>query len=289
VFRRHWCTLPAEFVDLGGVDVCDRYFDRFLRACVVALCNVFILAIAIAWTVAARADQETISISFNSDWPPYSFGVGPDVDGILPKLMRAIIEGEMGMRLVVNGNPWTRAQSKVKNGDLDALVTVATKARLNYTVASESTVFKLQMRPVIKVDGPLAEKFNHPITVDDLRTLQVCDLLANGWSKQYFATHQIPYMIANNAEDCLRLISVGRADVIIQPAEVALVLIRKLGMQGEIAPAQIPIAEMDFKLLLSKKVQLPANFMPRFDATMARMRADGSLPTLIQHLAEIDH
>lgn len=237
----------------------------------------------------AHSEHESISLSFNSDWPPYSHGIGAAVDGILPKLLQTIIEGEMGIPVKAYGSPWTRAQTQVRNGNLDALVTAVTKDRMTYTEASKSVVFNLQMRPIVKIGSDLHQRLDQSFSIDDLKSLRVCDILANGWAQRFFSDNDIDHFVANTASECLRLIRADRADVMIQPAEVAMALIREMGLEGDITPARAPLAEMNFKLLLSKHSNLPDNFMIRFDETMDRMRADGSLDQLVQKLSAMDH
>ena len=49
--------------------------------------------------------SETIKLSYNSEWAPYSLGLGPSVGGVLPELLREIIEKRMGISVYQNGGP----------------------------------------------------------------------------------------------------------------------------------------------------------------------------------------
>jgi|TARA_B100002003_G_scaffold123387_1_gene113940 hypothetical protein len=59
-------------------------------------------------TGSLSAGAEPIKLAYNSDWLPYSFSVGKSVAGILPDVMREIIEKRMGQRIVQTGSPWKR-------------------------------------------------------------------------------------------------------------------------------------------------------------------------------------
>ncbi len=255
-----------------------KFFDTGLRPWYLLLASV----LAYATPVGVRAQE--ISISYNSDWPPYSHGLRGEVAGILPRLLDELIGMRLGYAVRHNGAPWKRAQRLVEQGKLDAFVTVPTTARLKYAKRSASIVYSMEMLASVKRFGEAHKKLGAKPTIDTVRTMRVCDLLGNGWAEQFYAKHKVEYFKASNAADCLRLISRGRADVIIQPAAVAVAEIMAAGLKDKIATLPTAYGALKFALLVSAKYEGADELLARFDELVERMRSDGSYGRLIANL-----
>ena len=100
------------------------------------------------------AGAEPIKLAYNSDWLPYSFSVGKSVAGILPDVMREIIEKRMSQRIVQTGSPWKRVQLQDKKGLADAFVTVPTMTRLTYALSKKILSIRLRCAPLSKKTAP---------------------------------------------------------------------------------------------------------------------------------------
>lgn len=107
----------------------------------VCLMSAAVLLIALGPTT-ARA--ESIKLSYNSDWPPYSFGIGNKVRGIFPDLMREIIESRMGQKVEQSGTAWKRVQLMAEKGLVDAFVTLPTEKRKNMLIHRKVLFIRLK-------------------------------------------------------------------------------------------------------------------------------------------------
>jgi len=255
-----------------------KFFNAGLRPWFLLLT----LASACVAPVGVRAQE--ISISYNSDWPPYSHGLRGEVAGILPRLLDELVGKRLGYTVRHNGAPWKRAQRLVEQGKLDAFVTVPTPARLKFSKRSASIVYRMEMLASVKRFSEAHKKLGANQTIDTVRTMRVCDLLGNGWAEQFYAKHNVDYFKAANAADCLRLISRGRADVIIQPAAVAVAEIKAAGLKDKIAILPTAYGALKFTLLVSSKFEGADALLTRFDELVERMRGDGSYGRLIANL-----
>ncbi|MBT3916911.1 MAG: transporter substrate-binding domain-containing protein [Rhodospirillaceae bacterium] len=227
---------------------------------------------------------EPVKLSYNSDWPPYSSGVGKSVAGILPNVMREIIEKRMGFRVLQTGSPWKRVQLQVKKGLSDAFVTVPTKTRLDYAYSSNNIVYSLEMRAIVKKDSTAHDSLKNDPGIQTFNKLRVCDILGNGFAKNFYGKHKIDYMTASNVQACLRMENIGRADVLIQPMATATSAIKSFGLEKVLITLPKIYAQMDFTLLLSKKSNLGAGFIKKFDAALTQMKKDGSYNELLLRL-----
>ena len=255
-----------EFLDLAG---------KGLLAVVLTM-----IAVAVQAPVAAQ----TIVMSYNSDWPPYSSGAGPRVEGILPALMTEILANRMGLTVRNVGYPWKRVQSSVKAGQVDAMVTVPTDPRLAYTHRSRNIVYSLNMVLAVPVGSASFQALRASPTAATLKRFTPCDILGNGWGKRFFASNDIKPVIATKVVSCLRMVAKGRVDASLQAEAVLRRAIPSAGLEREISIIPDPLGAMDFTLLVSKKSQLKSDFLQRFDTLLDNMKSDGSYDTLVAGL-----
>ncbi|MGB0696634.1 MAG: substrate-binding periplasmic protein [Rhodospirillaceae bacterium] len=236
-----------------------------------------------------QTQAQDLSLAYNSAWPPFSEGRGAEVGGILPGLLNEILETRMGLSVVNEGVPWAQAQAFVRRGSVDVMVTVPTEKRLAYSRASSETVFTLTMRPTVRRGSAAHDQLGSAPVVETLRGLAVCDISGNGWAETFYAANDILYSTASDVPECLERIAADQADVIVQPPEVVVNLLRDMDPTVAETLVTLPgtFAEMEFKLLLSQKSDKGEAFLAEFDATVAAMRADGSYDTVLQGLSGV--
>lgn len=232
------------------------------------------------------AESKAFKLTYNADWPPYSSGPAEQVDGILPALLRTIIESNLGMPVVSVGAPWKRAQHMVQEGTADGMVTVPTKERLLHSIRSKNIVYKLEMKPAVRNGSAAHYKLSANPTVETLRSLNVCDILGNGWAARFFHENAIKYQTVANVATCLNMVEKGRMDVVIQPAASIASEIKMAGHKDRLTVLPITFGQMDFTLLVSKKSSHGAKFVEQFDATLARMKENGTYDAEIEKLME---
>lgn len=162
-----------------------------------------IATIVLVFSCMPVAAADNVRIAYNASWPPFSYGSGADVTGILPGLMTAILEDRMGLSLKNSGTSWAQAQAFVKRGRVDAMVTVATDERLTYSAANQEVVFTLTMRPTVKQGSAVAKAFETEPTIETLRTVSVCDIVGNGWAENFYKTNDVIYVVEKQVSDCL--------------------------------------------------------------------------------------
>ena len=245
--------------------------------------------LTLAWILAAAlpvatATAQELSLSYNSEWPPYSSGTGANVQGVLPALLDELLGARLGLELRHNGAPWKRAQRLVQQGSLDAFVTLPTESRLAFAKSSNSTVYSLEMLAIVKRGSRAETELTKRPAVESVSKLRVCDILGNGWAEQFYARNKVKFRTAKNVETCLRMIARGRMDVMIQPAAVAASQIKKAGLSDQIVVLPKAYDAMRFTLLLSKSFANADQLLSRFDALIFSMRQDGSYDELISRL-----
>ncbi|NQW00825.1 MAG: transporter substrate-binding domain-containing protein [Rhodospirillales bacterium] len=230
------------------------------------------------------AHAETLKIGYSPDWGPYSVVQGKATVGILPALLDEIITRRLGVPLEHVGLPWKRAQSMVKAGSLDALLTYPSATRLQYAERSGQVVYNLEYRAFVRKGSKAATALAANPDVETLKKYCGCVVFGNDWGKTFYATHKIPYQDAVDVKNCLRLLSRDRVDFLIQATAVGLENIRQMDLQEVIVPMPRIYGQVPFVLLISKKSAFSYAFMAKFDAVVKKMTDDGSLQALVHEL-----
>lgn len=228
--------------------------------------------------------EDVIRISYNSDWPPYSYGVGDEVKGVLPDLMTALFEDRLGMKVEHGGFPWVRAQEVVKVGQFDAMVTFPSAKRLEYAYRSENIVYNLRQRPVVQ-KGSVAEKqlLANP-EVAELGNHRICSMIGDGWSHSFYKKHNIPFKTAKDTQACLRLVANGRMDVFLHMEAATQHNMRLSETTDLLTHLPNVMGNLPFTLLVSKKKADAQKIIAEFDDLVNVMRANNAYERLISDL-----
>lgn len=191
----------------------------------------------------------------------------------------------MGHTVINNGKAWKRAQEEVWKGHADLLITSVTPERAQYSYQSRQPVFTLSFRPFTKVNSPAAKALQTTQDISTLSQFRFCDVHGNQWGEQFYAKHNINFHVTRSFEACLRLLTVGRTDIVIHSDHILSEVIKNNGWQDQIKPHPQVMAESPkFYLLLSKKSKHNRALLAEFDLTVERMRHDGSYHHLLRKL-----
>ncbi len=228
--------------------------------------------------------QDTIRISYNSDWPPYSFGVGENVQGVLPDLMKILFEDHLGVKVIHGGFPWKRAQEVVRTGVFDAMVTYPSAKRLEYAHSSENVVYHLRQRPIVKKGSKAESKLTANPAVGELGNHKVCVMIGDGWSHSFYQKHNISFRTAKDTQGCLRLVANGRLDVFLHMEAAANHNMRLSETTDKLTHLPVVLGDLPFTLLVSKKTPDAQKLIRRFDALVGQKIEDGYYDDMVSGL-----
>jgi len=237
----------------------------------------------LSWSSTGNADE--FKITYNADWPPYSSGSMEKVRGILPDLLDEIIGNRMGYAVRHGGFPWKRAQAQIESGAWDGIVTYPSGNRLTYTHSSKNIVYTLKQRPVVLKNSNAERTLSNNPNVEQLKSMRVCMMIGDGWSKHFYETNNIPFISATDTQACLRMVARGRTDVFLHTEAAVNMNAREANLGDELTHLSDIFGTMNFTMLLSKKSRYAnTNFIERFDGILETMISDGSLESLIASL-----
>ena len=213
-----------------------------------------------------------LRMAYFETYSPLSFR--PDGAALRGILTDAIgeVASRMGMAVENTGYPWARAQLLVKNGEQDAICTIATPDRLEYAVAASEPVVSAPRRVFARADCPLLPKLRQARTLDELRALNpvVVSYAGNGWAKTNLeGSFRIESGI--NFETALKMLVARRGDVMIDNALTMQYSLQRTDGAADVVMLPADLEVSHFQLLLSKKSQHLA-MLPGFDVAMRQFK-----------------
>ena len=128
--------------------------------------------------------------------------------------------------------------------------------------------------------NPRSEELRAVRHVEELKGFRIGHYTGSGWAKANLAdmdVHWVPEM-----ESVLAMVAGNRVDVF---ADVTLSVrhyVKRMGLSETVEELPTPIDSMDFKLFVGKLSPF-RDILPEFDATMRRMREDGTLDAIHQN------
>ena len=235
----------------------------------------------------ANEIKRTIKIGYANEWAPISVGDGKNIKGILPDLMDEIIDKNIGITVEHIGLPWGRAQALVESGDIDGFITTPTKARLQYAIRSKENVIYIPFQAFVKKNSVTETKFKLSSSLNELKNLNYCDVLGNGWAQSFYNKHNIKFDQVPSIDNCVKMMIAGRSDVIIHASPVVQLFIKKLAVDGKVSIVSSPYPDSpSFPLLLSKKSSFKQDFLNKFDDAVSKMKGDQIYTSLLNRLTD---
>ncbi|MDC0335589.1 transporter substrate-binding domain-containing protein [Pseudodesulfovibrio sp.] len=200
--------------------------------------------------------------------------------GIFVDYLNEILGKEMGIELKYEACPWARCQELVRTGEKDALFTIPTPARREYTLISKLPLFSSGFYCHIGVDSPYYDKLLTAKSLDDLKrfpSLRYVHLRGSGWHEVNLKG-EFTIEVSKVAE-IWELLKQNRADVYLQQKELVMQEMNNPRVREAIKVLPNPVAFTDWHLCIGKKSPF-ADRMPQIDRLLERMKKDGSLDAL---------
>jgi len=248
--------------------------------------KLFIFSILITMTTIAHAADNIRPFVWADDedyWPAIYRGKDGKPAGIFNDILTEVF-ARLGISLKKSVYPWKRAQLLVKNGEADGMVTVYTKERKKFTVATDpvwhidETLFfsRLNKRAcqILKINS-----------FDELKSFILVDTQGSGWSKEKYEAHKIKNVIwVPSVESAFNMLAKGRADIFIMfNLNAYNVLMKKRNMKSPLSEDYQNIvaitptfSTLPFRLLIRKD----SPFVKKIDEInkiLTKMKKDGTI------------
>ena len=178
--------------------------------------NILFIIVLIGMSALGNAAEKRHFVWVDDEdyWPAIYRGKDGKPAGIFNDILTELF-ARLDIPLKKSVYPWKRAQLLLKNGEADGIVTVYTKERKSFTVATRP-IWEIGENLFFRRDNPKACKILKVNSFDDLKGLTMVDTLGSGWTKANFEAHGIKNVIwVPNIDSAFNMLAKGRADAFI--------------------------------------------------------------------------
>ncbi len=252
-----------------------------------------ILLVIVMMTGAVSAEKAVFRWYDDEDYKPYIY---KDNDqkcrGIFYDLMTEIFR-RIDVPLNCKLYPWKRTQVLVHNGLADGMVTVATSKRLETMVATEPLVTSGE-KIFARKDNPRIKQIERIRSIDGMKNFKVVEVVGAGWAEEHFKN--LPNVIwVAKLSSALNMLANGRVDIYVMNEFSGVEAIRSMRNTPspfqenfkKIIVAPHTLAKISYSLLINKDSQW-SMLVPRINATLKRIKEDGTYDRIMKRYLNID-
>jgi polar amino acid transport system substrate-binding protein len=174
-------------------------------------------------------------------------------NGILVELVNEAIVKKLSLDLKYKELPWKRAQHEVKSGSSDFIVTVPTKERAEYSIASKKPIYLLENKVYYHKSNKKNQKtISEWKSIEEIRKSSLTGVtqIGDGWWKKELKGVKTEYV--RDLSSVLKMLASGRADFAIISEVEALELIKQKYKKNDFISGSV-VDSSPFHILISKK------------------------------------
>ena len=250
---------------------------------------------AVAENVTSKFSEITYTFS-EGDWFPIIYKKGKNkgnldscehYDGLFIEILNKIFKEKLELNLYCKVLPWKRAQTSVKMGKTDFLITVPTESRLDYSIKSNEPIFQLYMQVYTYKNHKLLDEIKKIKTVEDIIRLKLTAVtnLGNEWHNENIDVHGVPTHHLRD-ENLVEFLAAKRADILIDSIISTNNKIESLGLSSKIEATNVRFGPLDFHILVSKNSP-KVTLMPEINNVIKSLKKNGTLDELISQYMEL--
>ncbi|THB74207.1 MAG: hypothetical protein D3926_22420 [Desulfobacteraceae bacterium] len=255
---------------------------------------IFLLMIAICSTCVIQAyandnKQKRPIIYSTPEWAPFNYkNENGEPIGLYVEILKEIFEKEMDIGLDFQTVPWKRAQSNVKEGTADILVTVATQSRLEYALITEAPILELYLFAYTYKDHPKLDEINTISSGIDIKRLNLTPVtnLGNNWHKINIDDHGVNTHYVPSEKNAFMVLALERADITIEPLYAGSYLINQLGLSNQVVRTSGKFGPIIFHILLSKKSPY-SNEIKQINRAIAKVVKSSRYQDILKYYEEV--
>lgn len=241
---------------------------------------VFFLYVITVLSCSAHA-VEPLRMAYPTFAPFHYLNKNGEMEGLFHDIISEAVETRLGVPLVWTDYPWARCQQNVKRGHDDAITTVPTRERAEYTRTHDTPFYLKTLNLFTYKDHPELEKIRGIETIADIRKLgfSVITYSGNGWHEKHVASLGIKTYEAGSLDSVWLMLSMKRGDLVIEWPASSWPDLRRLGLADKVVDSGVVVSEMAFHLLI-RSGSPHVGILERFDETVEAMRRDGTFATI---------
>ena len=242
-----------------------------------------VLALMVLGLCVPVHSKTAMSLAYMEHWYPISFRTDQgSMQGILIDITTEALNKRLGIPISHHGYPWIRAQAYVEGGKHDAMVTTPTEVREKYGLLGKEPVLYRSYSIYVIKGNPIIETLKSIDSLEDLKPYTLVDFLGNGWSMKYmdgkgYSINRVP-----TKDQIWQVLEAGRADYVLANPYATRVTLMRMGLTDHFVeiPTELPELNFYYVMIISRKSPF-AWVLPKFDATLREMKADGTWERIV--------
>ncbi len=222
----------------------------------------------------------------DKDYPPLIY-LNPDgkPEGIFYQIMTKAFH-HLGIPLKVELYPWARAQKMIADGKGDGMVTVLTKKRKQFFVASDP-ILLVSEHIFVNRNNPHIKKIMSIHSLKEILPYRIVETIGSGWTEQELKGANITWV--PNMDSAFKMLIKNRADIFLANGFVGAVFLQKKIKEGgstaegykKIITNPYPLRTIAFRLLIRKNSPF-VKILDNFNNIINQMHMDGTIQKIIE-------
>ena len=224
---------------------------------------------------------EPLRMAYPTFAPFHYLNENGEMEGLFYDIITEAVEKRLGVPLVWTPYPWARCQQNVRMGCDDAMITVPTEERAEYTRTHTTPFYLKTLYLFTYKNHPRLKEIRSLKTIADIkrRGFSVITYRGNGWHEKNVASLGIKTYETGSLDSIWVMLSLKRGDIVIEWPASSWPDLRRLGLADEIVNTGVVISEMPFHLLI-RPGSAHVDILERFDETIKEMRQDGTMESI---------
>lgn len=244
----------------------------------------FIAIVLVIWFAGPQAYAEKpLVIDYPDFYPFFTRDASGRMTGFFYEIITGALTERMGIEVEWRRFPWGRCQANVRDGFADAIVTVPTKKRLQYTLTHPTPFYRKSLH--------LFTRSDHPRMGDVLRVKSIADIaemkfsvvtyVANDWNKTHVESLGIRTYKTPQLNGVWLMLAEGRGDIAIEWPFAAWPEIKEQSLSALLIDTGTVLGSMPFHLLVGKESAY-LSVLGEFEKTILDMKADGVIDAVVK-------
>ena len=214
---------------------------------------------------------EPLRVVYYDRYYPRSWMENGKMRGILIDIIDEAAVRRLGIPVIHSGYPWKRAQIMVEQQKADAFVTLPTKERLAYTLASKVPVIEFSLRIITRNNHPRLEAMKPITRLEELKGYKIVDYMGDGWAEKHLKEMDVEWL--PKIDSIFPFLVVGRADLAVA-SQRTLHVMQKMGYDSRLIVLPNKLSSVSFHLCIGTHSPYQKR-LPDFDRVFKEMLRQG--------------
>lgn len=178
--------------------------------------------------------------------------------------------------------PWKRCQLYVRAGEADAMITVPTVERAEYTMTHPEPFYEKSLKVFTYEGHPRMQEILALQSLDDILDgrFTVITYIGNGWHADNVESRGIQTYATPNLVNVWKMLENNRGDLVIEWPYAAWNHIEECCDESRFIETDVELDSMPFHLLISKNSKY-VGILDEFNRSIREMKNDGTIRELV--------